>query len=299
MKKNEIHQNEPEIDHHEGPGMPPGGDNTTASEFQDIEHQPGPKIEAPPDPKGEITRKPKSRERQMQTAVVTCCMPEIGIRLPSVESTGKVTVCRNEEKGWHIKAATDIPGGTMIAIYPLTVKMQPSWSHKGHTTQDIATQTQYLMPIYASNAQTGRDHIVKNLVGDVSTDAPIEHGGIPCVAHLVNEAVKANQVNVCYVYTIEETLAVGTERRYGLWTTQSVQAGHELLADYGRSYRRTWEGLHQRRKRHKEKHASTVGVQASAYEGPHQRARASAESEGPKLGGSEKIPKCESHDTRR
>ena len=27
---------------HEGPGMPPGGNNTTASEFQDIEHHPGP-----------------------------------------------------------------------------------------------------------------------------------------------------------------------------------------------------------------------------------------------------------------
>ena len=45
-KEREIIQNEPVVQH-EGPGMPPGGDNTTANEFHDIEHQPGPKIATP------------------------------------------------------------------------------------------------------------------------------------------------------------------------------------------------------------------------------------------------------------
>ena len=44
-RKREMHQNEPETAQHEGPGMPPGGNNTTASEFQDIEHHPGPILE--------------------------------------------------------------------------------------------------------------------------------------------------------------------------------------------------------------------------------------------------------------
>ena len=124
-------------------------------------------------------------------------MPKMEIKPPSVESTSTVTVCWSKEKGWHIRAAADILRGTLVAIYPLTIKMQPSWSCGGHTTQDIATQTQYLMPIYTSNDQTGRDDVVKNLVGDVSKDAPIEYEGKPCIAHLVNEAVKVNQVNVC------------------------------------------------------------------------------------------------------
>ena len=65
------------------------------------------------------------------------------------------------------------------------------------------------MPIYSSNAQGRRDHIVRNLVGDVSTDAPIEYVGVPCVAHLVNKAMKATQVNICYVYTVEGKLVRG------------------------------------------------------------------------------------------
>ena len=35
-----VHQ--PTTTQHYGPGMPPGGNNTTSSEFQDVEHQPGP-----------------------------------------------------------------------------------------------------------------------------------------------------------------------------------------------------------------------------------------------------------------
>ena len=129
------------------------------------------------------------------------------------------------------------------------------------------------MPIYKTNEQTGRDRIVTNLIGDVSTDAPIEYGGIPFIAHLVNEALKVNQVNVCYVYTTEGDLVVGAERRYGLWTTRPIRAGHGLLADYGKSYLRTWDGLHQRGKRQKKKHTPQMETQAPTHEGPPIRGR--------------------------
>ena len=36
------HEHQPAIKPHHGPGKPPGGNNTTGSEYQDIEHQPGP-----------------------------------------------------------------------------------------------------------------------------------------------------------------------------------------------------------------------------------------------------------------
>ena len=36
-------EHQPTATRHDGPGMPPGGNNTTASEYQDIEHQPGPR----------------------------------------------------------------------------------------------------------------------------------------------------------------------------------------------------------------------------------------------------------------
>ena len=41
-------EHEPATRRYEGPGMPPGGNNTTGSEFQDIEHQPGPWSDTPP-----------------------------------------------------------------------------------------------------------------------------------------------------------------------------------------------------------------------------------------------------------
>ena len=65
-------------------------------------------------------------KHQMRAAAVTCCMPKMEVKLPSVESTSTITVCWNEEKKWHVRAAADIPTGTLIAIYPLTIKMQPS-----------------------------------------------------------------------------------------------------------------------------------------------------------------------------
>ena len=166
-------------------------------------------------PLKELIQRRRIAKHQIKTAVIACCIPRMEVNLPSVESTSAVTVCWNEEKKWHIRAAVDIPTGSLTAIYPLTIKMQPNWSHTTHTThttQNTATQTQYLMPIYETNEQTGRDRIVKSLVGDVSTDAPTEYDGIPCIAHLVNEALKVNQVNVCYVYTTEDDMVASRSR---------------------------------------------------------------------------------------
>ena len=41
-------EHQPTATQYDGPGMPPGGNNTTGSEFQDIEHQPGPREGTPP-----------------------------------------------------------------------------------------------------------------------------------------------------------------------------------------------------------------------------------------------------------
>ena len=55
-------EHEPATRRYEGPGMPPGGNNTTGSEFQDIEHQPGPWSDTPPEMSPEDYNKHKERQ---------------------------------------------------------------------------------------------------------------------------------------------------------------------------------------------------------------------------------------------
>ena len=132
-------------------------------------------------------------------------------------------------------------------MYPLTIKMQPAWAQAHHAEGEIAQQNNFLMPVYAKN-KAGCAYRIDELVGDVSAVAPLHSDGVPCVAHLCNEAMIRSAVNVEYIHSTQGKLEPGTERMYKLRTVKPVSAGTELLADYGAKFPRTWSGLYRPKK---------------------------------------------------
>ena len=187
--------------------------------------------------------------KPLLNAVVVCA--PIKCTLPAVSISADIQVCREVSKGWYLRArgdiSTDIPRGKCVGMYPLTIKMQPAWAQAHHHLQnEVAQQNNYLMPVYAKRDKTGGTYRVDQLVGDVSTVAPLHSNGVPCVGYLCNEATTRAAVNVEYVHSTEGKLEPGTERLYRLCTVRPVSAGTELLADYGSGFPRTWDGMYKR-----------------------------------------------------
>ena len=95
-----------------------------------------------------------------------------------------------------------------------------------------------------SQFQSALDNLYSAFTGDVSAVAPLHSEGVPCVAHLCNEAMIRSAVNVEYIHSTQGELEPGTERMYELRTVKPVAAGAELLADYGAKFPRTWSGMY-------------------------------------------------------
>ena len=186
--------------------------------------------------------------KPLLNAVVVCA--PIKCTLPAVSISADIQVCREVSKGWYLRArgdiSTDIPRGKCVGMYPLTIKMQPAWAQAHHLQNEVAQQNNFLMPVYAKRDKTGGTYRVDQLVGDVSTMAPLHSNGVPCVGYLCNEATTRAAVNVEYVHSTEGKLEPGTERLYRLCTVRPVSAGTELLADYGSGFPRSWDGMYKR-----------------------------------------------------
>ena len=198
-----------------------------------------------PKPLRRSARQRQLQQKPLQKAVVLCKPMNCG--LPPVSMSNDILVCWEVSKGWYLRAKSsitaDIPRGTCVGMYPLTIKMQPAWAQVHHAEGEIAQQNNSLMPVYAKN-EAGCTYIIDELVGDVSAVAPLHSDGVPCVAHLCNEAMIRSAVNVEYIHSTQGKLEPGTERMYELRTVKPVAAGTELLADYGAKFPRTWSGLY-------------------------------------------------------
>ena len=138
--------------------------------------------------------------QQIQKFPVVQCLPQLLVNAPPVEVSDSIRVCRSVAKGWYLEARIDMPAGERVAVYPLTIKADPAWPTEHLSPDKVAQQSQYLMPIYAKQSSTNCMYKVKRLVGDVSRLAPVEFEGVPCVAHLVNEAMTREQINVAHEY---------------------------------------------------------------------------------------------------
>ena len=198
-----------------------------------------------PRPLRRSARQRQLQQKPLQRAVVLCKPMDCG--LPPVSMSEDILVCWEVGKGWYLRARSsitaDIPQGTCVGMYPLTIKMQPAWAQAHHGKGEIAQQNNFLMPIYAKN-EAGCTYRIDELVGDVSAVAPLHSEGVPCVAHLCNEAMIRSAVNVEYIHSTQGELEPGTERMYELRTVKPVAAGAELLADYGAKFPRTWSGMY-------------------------------------------------------
>ena len=202
-----------------------------------------------PKPLRRSARQRQLQQKPLRKAVVLCKPMNCG--LPPVSMSNDILVCWEVSKGWYLRAKSsitaDIPRGTCVGMYPLTIKMQPAWAQAHHAEGEIAQQNNFLMPVYAKN-KAGCAYRIDELVGDVSAVAPLHSDGVPCVAHLCNEAMIRSAVNVEYIHSTQGKLEPGTERMYKLRTVKPVSAGTELLADYGAKFPRTWSGLYRPKK---------------------------------------------------
>ena len=142
------------------------------------------------------------QEVQAPQFPVVQCVP-LHVDSPPVEVSDWIRVCRNHEKGWSLEARVNIPAGKRVAVYPVTIKADPTWPTQPLPPDKVAQQSQYLMPIYAKRRDTNCMYKVRHLVGDVSQLASVDFQGAPFVAHLVNEATctTKSQVNVAYEYS--------------------------------------------------------------------------------------------------